>query len=203
MNVHSILRLFVPIAMLTALLLGSDCYAQGYQTSIADTWLKEASPNENHGNDKELSAKNKPTDNFRTLYLFDLSSIPPNANITRAELRLRVTGEDDSGDPVNIYRVTDSWDESTASWNNTGNDYDATTVHASFVPDDTGWVRVDISSLVQAWVCNEFANDGLMLIPTSSDKESKYTSKEWDQANRRPRLYLRSSGVNACLGALR
>ena len=84
-----------------------DAMAQGYQSSVADAWLKEAAPNENHGSDKELSAKNKPTDNFRALYLFDFSALPANANVTRADLWLRVTGEDDSGQPVNIYRVTD------------------------------------------------------------------------------------------------
>lgn len=178
----------------------STAAAQGFQNPAADTWLKEASPNENHGSDKELSAKNKATDNFRALYKFDLSSIPANANVTRAELWLRVTGEDDSGQPVNIHRVTDSWSENTANWNNTANDYDST-MSATFVPDDTGWVRVDISALVQSWVCGEFNDHGIMLIPTSADKESKYTSKEWDRGNRRPRLYLRTSGTNPCPSA--
>lgn len=196
-------RLFLRCALSVLLLLvaSTSAVGQGYQTSVADTWLKQASPNENHGGDKELSVKNKPGDNFRTLYLFDLSSIPAGANVTRAELRLRVTGEDDTGEPVSIYRVTEAWSESTANWNNAGNDYDASVVHATFVPDDTGWVRVDISSLVQSWVCGEFPNHGFMLIATSDDKESKYTSKEWDQGNRRPRLYLRSSGTNPCPGA--
>lgn len=179
----------------------SPVFAQAYQSPVADTWLKEAAPNENHGNDKELSVKNKPTDNFRTIYLFDISSIPPGANVTNAELRLRVTGEDDSGEPVNIYRVTDTWSENTANWNNTGNDYDSSVVHATFVPDRTGWERIDISSLVQSWVCGEHPNNGLMLIATSSDTESKYTSQEWDQGNRRPRLYLDSSGTNPCPSA--
>ena len=194
------LRAVVVIAGLL-LACGSPVLAQGYQTSIADTWLKQASPNENHGNDKELSVKNKPGDNFRTLYQFDLSSIPAGANVTRADLWLRVTGEDDSEEEVNIYRVTDAWSENAANWNNAGNDFDASVVHATFVPDDTGWVRVDISSLVQSWVCGEFPNHGLMLIATSDDEESKYTSKEWDQGNRQPRLYLRSSGTNPCPGA--
>ena len=60
---------------LTLSLLACEAMAQGYQTPIADTWLKEAAPNENHGNDKELSAKNKPSDNFRALYLLSLIHI--------------------------------------------------------------------------------------------------------------------------------
>lgn len=174
-----------------------NAMAQTFQNPVADTWLKEAAPNENHGSDKELSAKNKPSDNFRALYLFDLSAIPANANVTQADLWLRVSGEDDSGEPVNIHRVTDSWSENTATWNNTANDYDPA-ITASFTPDDEGWVRVDVSNLVQAWVCGESSNHGFMLIPTSSDTESKYTSKEWNPGNRRPRLYLKTSGTNPC-----
>ena len=174
-----------------------DAVAQGFQNPVADTYLKESAPNENHGGDQELSVRNNPGDNFRALLQFDLSAIPANANVTSAELRLRVTGEDDSGDPVNIHRVTDAWSENTANWSNTGNDFDAT-VYASFVPDDTGWVRIDITSLAQAWACGEFSNNGLMLIATSDDTESKYASKEWSQGNRRPRLYLRTSGTNPC-----
>ncbi|MDX1516208.1 MAG: DUF6701 domain-containing protein [Woeseiaceae bacterium] len=192
------LRALITLGLLLA---GASLHAQGYQTSVADTWLKQGSPNENHGTDKELSVKNKPGDNMRALYLFDLSSIPAGANVTRAELRLRVTGEDDSGDPVNIYRITDAWGENSANWNNTGNDYDASTIHASFVPDNEGWERIDIAPLVQSWVCGDFPNHGLMLIATSDDTESKYTSREWDQGNRRPRLYLDHSGTNPCPGA--
>ena len=190
------------LLLFTLLLLGADTVlAQAYDLPIADAWLKEAAPNENHGSDEELPVKNKPGDSFRAVYQFDFSSIPAGANVTRADLWLRVTGEDNSGEPVNIYRITDSWSENTVNWNNTGNDYDAGNVFASFTPDDEGWVRIDISPLVQAWVCGEYENQGLMLIATSNDRESKYSSKEWGQGNRRPRLYLTHSGTNPCPGA--
>ena len=184
---QSTLRLLLTLV----LLLGAESVlAQAYDSPIADAWLKEAAPNENHGDDKELPVKNKPGDNFRAVYQFDFSSIPVGANVTRADFWLRVTGEDDSGDPVNVYRITDNWSENTVNWNNTGNDYDASNVFASFTPDNEGWVRFDLIPLVQAWVCEEFENQGLMLIATSEDTESKYSSKEWNPGNRRPRLYL-------------
>ncbi len=184
------------LTMALILVIG-DARAQSYDLPIADTWLKEAAPNENHGSDEELSAKNKPSDNFRVLYQFDFSSLAPNANVTRAEIWLRVVGEDDSGDPVHVHRVTDAWTENSANWNNTGNDFDPLS-YASFTPTREGWYRIDIQPLVQAWACGEFENHGLMLIPSSSDTESKYTSKEWDRGNRRPRLYVQTSGTNPC-----
>lgn len=182
------------------LLLSGDLLAQGYQTSIEDTWLNQSAPNQTNGSDQELSARNQAGANYRALYLFDLSSIPPNTNVTRADLWLRVTNTDNSGQAVNIHRINDAWDENTANWNNTGNDFDAT-VYASFVPNSTGWERIDISPLVQSWVCGDFSNQGLMLIPTSAGIESQYTSKEWNQGNRRPRLYLDTSGTNPCPSA--
>ncbi len=178
-------------------LCSTELMAQGYQTPIADTWLEEASPNATHGNDEELRAKSQPSDDYRALYQFDFSALPPNALVTRAELWLRVTTPDSSGQPVNIYRMIEPWAENSATWNNAAGDYDPS-VHSSFTPTSAGWVRVDIQPLVQSWVCNEFVNHGLMLIPTSSGNESRYASKEWSQGNRRPRLYLRTSGTFAC-----
>jgi MSHA biogenesis protein MshQ len=169
-----------------------------WRIADADSWLKEAAPNENHGTDDELSVKNTPTDNFRTVYYFDLSDIAVGTNVTDAELRLRVTGEDDSGDPVNIYRITDSWAENSVNWANTGADYDAATIWASFVPDSEGWVRIDLTALVQAWVCSQYPNDGFMLIATSGDIESKYTSREWSSTGQRPRLRVLTSGAAIC-----
>jgi hypothetical protein len=183
---------------LLLILAGTSVMAQGYVAPTADAWLEQAAPNRNYGSDQELTVKNKAGESFRAIYLFDISSIPAGANVTLAELRLRVTDEDNSGRPVNIYRVTDTWSENTANWSNTGNDYDASTVHASFQADNQGWVTIDIRSLVQSWVCGEHPNHGLMLIATSNDTESRYTSREWSQVNRRPRLYLDSSGTNPC-----
>ncbi|HUF74410.1 MAG TPA: DUF6701 domain-containing protein [Gammaproteobacteria bacterium] len=190
---------FLSVALPVVLWLSTPtASAQGFSNAIADAWLKEAAPMENHGSDPELSIKKKPTDNFRAVYAFDLSGLAPNANITLAEVWTRITGEDDTGLPVNIYAVTDAWAEGTVNWDNTGNDYDAGTIHGSFIADAKGWAQVDITPLVQSWICGEIPDHGLMLIPTSSDNESKYSSREWGQVQQRPRLSLTVSGTNPC-----
>ncbi len=177
-----------------------DAQAQTFLGASADSYLKQAAPSENHGTDAELSIKNKPGDNFRTVFRFDLSGIPANANVTNAALRLRVTGVDDSGQPTRVYRVTDSWTENGVTWTNTGADYDSATVHGSFVPNAIGFVTVDITDLVQAWMCGQHPNHGLMLIPTSNDKESKYASRQWGTSSERPRLEIVTSGTASCGG---
>jgi len=164
-------------------------------TSSQDTYLKEKDKNKNYGDDKELPSKPKNKDNKRPLFQYDLSAIPVGATITSATARFLVRKKDDSGDPVNVFRVTDSWTETGATWNNTANDYDSSTVYGSFVPDAEGWVTVDLTILVQAWVDNDFANDGLMLISTSNDKESKFTSKEWDIIAERPWLEILTAEI--------
>lgn len=182
------------------LLLGAPAaFGQAFQNPAADTRLEEAQPATNFGSATELKVRNLSGNHIRSLFKYDLSAIPPGANVTRAEVRLRVTTADTSGDPVNVYRVTDAWTESTATWNNTGSDFDAATIYGSFVPDSTGWVWVDIMPLVQSWVCGHFANEGFMLVATSGGVESTYSSREWGNQGHRPRLYVQSSGTNPCI----
>ncbi len=185
-------------ALLANLAMTPCAFGQGFRDSIADAWLKELAPLENHGTDAELPIKNKPTDNFRAVFRFDFSGVPVNANVTEAEAWFRITGEDDSGLPVNIHRVTESWAEGSVTWSSTGNDYDPLIV-GSFVADNKGWAKIDISELVQAWICGAFQDYGVMLIPTSDDTESKYSSREWSNQGQRPRLKFNYSGTNPCV----
>jgi len=195
-------RRLVPAAWLGVVLwlvaATSPSLAQGFVDAVADAWLEEAAPTQNYGSDRELSIRANAGERFRAVLRFDLTGLAPNANITAAEAWFRVVDPDDSGQPVNIYAVTDGWSEGSVNWSNTGNAYDATTVHGTFVPDLAGWATADITALVQAWVCGEIADHGIALIPTSADGESKYTSREWPSHGQRPRLRITSSGTNPC-----
>ena len=128
---------------------------------------------------------NKAGDSFRCVYHFDLSSIPGGSTIDSATAWFYVTGAD-SGGPVEVYRITASWASCCVNWTNTGSAYDSATVHGTFSPSATGWVSVDLTSLVQGWVDGTWPNHGVMFISTSTDTESKYTSKEWSTASERP-----------------
>jgi hypothetical protein len=172
--------------------------AQGFVDSIADAWLEEGDPLSNHGTDTELSAMTAPGASLRALYRFDLSGLAPNANVTEALAWFRVTDVDATGLPIDIFAVTDTWSEGTVNWSNTGNDYDASSVHGSFVADATGWSTVDITPLVQSWVCGEIDDHGIMLIPQSSNTESRFTSREYAVQGIRSRLRVTVSGTNPC-----
>ncbi len=187
-------RVFLVAAMLSAT---NTVSAQAFDDAIADTYISEAAPGQNFGSAAELPAKNQSTDHLRVLYQFDFAAIPVGARITQANLWLRVTVADESGDPVRIHRVTSAWSEATATWNSVADQYDPA-VSVSFVPDKEGWAKIDILPLVQSWVCGTFSNHGLMLIPTSANVESRYSSRDWNPAENRPRLYLRHSGMAVC-----
>jgi hypothetical protein len=149
-----------------------------------DSWLKEAAPNDNFGTEKELSSKTKPGDNERAVLRFNLSPIPPKARIQSAIATFRVTTPDPS--PVHVFRITDAWTESGVNWGNTGNDFDFTTIQGAFTPDeDDAFVTVDLTPLVQAWVCGT-PNHGIILIPTSTDVQSKIHSRNMDIPSFRP-----------------
>ena len=184
-----------------ALIVTGPVHAQGFVDAIADAWLEQASPASNNGTDNELELKTKPGESFRAVLKYDLSGVAANANVTQAEAWFRVRDTDASGLPINIYAVTDNWTEGTVNWSNTGNDYDAGSLYGSFLASTEGWVTVDITPLVQAWVCGETDDYGIMLIATSNDTESRFTSREWSNQGQRPRLKLTTSGTNPCTDA--
>jgi hypothetical protein len=151
-----------------------------------DSWLKEAAPFDNFGSEKELPVKNKRGDSERAVFRFDLSGIPANSKIDAATATFRVTTPDTS--PINIYRITDDWTEFGVNWRNTAKDFDKSTIHGSFRPyRDDAFVSVDLTPLVQAWVCGT-PNQGVMFIATSKDKQSKYHSKNIDNSSYRPSM---------------
>jgi hypothetical protein len=72
------------------------------------------------------------------------------------------------------------------NWGNTGTAFDATTIQGAFTPDvDDAFVTVDLTPLVQTWVCGT-PNHGIMLIPTSTDVQSKIHSRNMDIPSFRP-----------------
>jgi hypothetical protein len=150
-----------------------------------DTYLKEKERNKNFGNQDRLPVKTKSRDSKRALYHFDLSSVPAGATILSATVHFWV--ERESKDDVFVHRVTDSWTEYGATWNNTAGDFDPDP-EARFEPSqEHEYVSVDITSVAQEWVNGSVPNHGLMLIG-EGDKESRFGSRERKKSNERPFL---------------
>lgn len=158
-------------------------------TAVADAWVDEDDKSKNHGTDAVLKNKREGGKDKRSVFLFDLSSVPADLDVATASFWLYVKSKDDSGDPVNIHRIVVAWAENTVNWFTVGDagEYDDTLVHASFVPNQDGFLSVDIAPLVRQWLTGKIPNNGIVLLSTSNKKESQYASRQ-EAASIWPRL---------------
>ncbi|MDH3197154.1 MAG: DNRLRE domain-containing protein, partial [Candidatus Krumholzibacteria bacterium] len=156
----------------------------------ADTWLKEQAPAEVHGADPELFVETAPGARCHAFLHFDFSSVPAGATIAGATLQLTVTDNDPTGLPIRIYRATDVWDEATATWADTGLDYDAGTVYGTAQTATHGHVFADVTTLAQEWSDVVHPNQGLALVASSTGELSKVASREMGVVGAEPLLMV-------------
>ncbi|MGD2166332.1 MAG: DNRLRE domain-containing protein [Anaerolineae bacterium] len=136
--------------------------------STADATLRSWMPGTNFGGEDVLEVSHEWIDastarEAATLVRFNLSSLPSDAVIDNASLRLYL--EDARGDsPVGIgaYYVTSAWDESTVTWS-ASPETEAVGVTASIDASVGSYKTWDITSFAQSWVGDESSNHGVLL----------------------------------------
>ena len=155
-----------------------------------DTFINEAAPSSSFGGDAELHVENVASGNRRTMYRFDLSSIATGTRVASASLRLYVIANDNQGE-VNIHSITTAWTEGSATWNTMSTKFDKQ-VFGSISPQANAgvWVSVNLTGLAQSWINDAATNHGIMLLATSNNIASRYTSKEYGNTSLRPYLQL-------------
>jgi uncharacterized repeat protein (TIGR01451 family) len=155
-----------------------------------DTYLTSAETGRNYGTCTWLQTT-AGTENI--LMKFDLSSIPSNAAITSAVLKLKKSGGPKWDQTVNIYRVTNTWTQGikcnssatpnwkvrtgSTSWTTPGGEFNNTVMASSVVGATDTWYAWNVQSLVQGWVNNTYANQGLMLRMANGNSVT-FSSKE-------------------------
>jgi hypothetical protein len=186
-----------------ALFLSLKTFSQSTQTvdftATKDAYIRGKSGGDqakSFGDCNDLRVKGKADDLKRSLIQFDISSIPSNAYIESAELRLNSL--DDKDMTVSVFEIgsTNSWDESSscggtssANWNTrsgasswtapgvVGNNYNDGTPIATITANYKGIQSWFITSLVQDWVSGFKTNNGVMLgCNDGNEDESKYES---------------------------
>jgi hypothetical protein len=98
----------------------------------------------------------------KALVQFDLSSLPPNIEITAAKLVLRRSNASNTGPTftLNLRDVTSSWLENSVTWNNmTG----IGGVVASIVDDEFMNSEIEITTKVVDWYQGNSTNNGLLI----------------------------------------
>lgn len=112
----------------------------------------------------------------RSLFYFNLSSIPANSTIQSAKLSLYgYEGDADSNYGSNeslIQRITSAWNPATVTWNTQPN---SDTVHETILPKSTGYyqdyLNINVTSLIKDLYNNQDTFKGLMI---KLDTESLY-----------------------------
>lgn len=139
--------------------------------AVADTTVVEAVPHTNYGGISELwtgyvELGHMPPQRVRTLVRFDLSDVTvPIDTITRAYLRLyhmRSYDWPSEWRTVSTHRVSSPWSEHDTTWEtqpSSAEPYGTVGArHGSY-----GWIELDVSYLVRAWVRGIYQNHGILI----------------------------------------
>ena len=149
----------------------------------ADTYVSNLSPDTNYGTASTLYSD---ADNFITYIKFDLPAGLTAEDIISATLRLKI--DTPSERYQFFFRVTESWDENTTTWNTRpefATDWEITDSY----PDTDGaqTVYTDITPIVKAWL--NTANYGLATRCNEPGATIIY-SREHSYSTRHPKLIL-------------
>jgi hypothetical protein len=105
----------------------------------------------------------------RGLVKFDLSVLPPEAQITAAELwaYYDVCSIDCAEMTVTVHRLLESWTEDTAIWSDLNDASGAAVIATATIPEGRDrleqWFSWDVTPLAQAWAKERVPNHGLAL----------------------------------------
>ncbi len=103
---------------------------------------------------------------FDVLTKFDISSIPPDAYIYSAKLKLYYyewIDNDPTGYILRLYRATSDWDENTATWDTRPSNASQLTAY-KIVPSSAGrWLVWDVTDDVKSFVSGQLDNYGWVL----------------------------------------
>ncbi|EKD96075.1 MAG: Fibronectin type III protein [uncultured bacterium] len=124
------------------------------------------------------------SDDIRRSYVkFDISSIPDNATVNSAKLRLNQKSHTltDNAVTIDIIRLIGDWSETGVKWSNKPGNY-APTVSKSVTKSAT-WVEWTITNTVKGWVDGTYPNKGLEISGKnlSSDYLLTFSSREGDK----------------------
>jgi len=153
----------------------------------------------------------------RCLLFWDLSALPSDITVQRADVELyRYEAGAENAMPISLYRMTRAWTEGTGldfwpdpsyvpdgatwalagpgtSWTTPGGDFETTPISSiALAPGmEHGWIALDATAAVRAWVQGGAPNHGLLLRPEGGDYTYHYFySREHSEPDLRPRLVV-------------
>ncbi len=173
-----------------------------------DSWILQASPNQNKGKDGNLHAQGLSGKLRRTLVQFDLSSIPPSSCVSSAMLRLTLTKVPATSRIYNVHRVLASWTAGTGvtnsgvtwnwrdgvlPWDTAGGDFAAAPTAATPTGRIKGvTLQWNVTADVAAFVAGTAVNNGWLIRDANEGTggEFAFASRENGAAAKRPQLVV-------------
>ena len=180
-------------ALLAMLLFAIARLGFGQAPPTDDSFTISADKTETNGS-ALLLAVEKGSD---TYIRFNLETLPPNATITKATLRLYVDAFATPGS-FDVYQVNSAWSEATLDYQNapapgvsaTGGKPVAITASSL-----NQFILIDITTLVQSWADGKYPNDGVVLALTTTGGAFSFDSKENDFTSHHPELEIVLGGT--------
>jgi hypothetical protein len=159
-----------------------------------DSGIESLYPNNNYGNLTYCAVGNNATTIVRTYIKFDLSTVPGDAVVVDADLKLYQWGTFGTANfTIALYNVTSAWDESTITWNL----QPTCSIDAEITSDITAaiaWKSWDIDTLVQTWLDGSITNYGVVLKDTDEASVNTlayfWTSDYTADTTKRPELVI-------------
>jgi len=156
------------------------------------------------GSDDGIRISGRDGGTERPVVRFDLQEyIPTNSHIVSAKLSLYAWSRRTLyGMRVSAFGVRRPWDVTAATWNSAtsleawavpgcsgiGSDRQGDAVDSRFVYFTNQFYDWDITPLVQTWVNDPGANNGLLLIGRDVEQEVRFRASEWRVPEQRPKL---------------
>ena len=107
------------------------------------------------------------SDYYRGYLQFDLSTVPADARLEDADLRLYQHDSEGSGNfQIGLHRVTSNWQENTITHNLQPTSSSETEALITVYTGSTTWRNWDIDNLVQGWLDGSITNQGMVLKST-------------------------------------
>jgi hypothetical protein len=169
------------------------CDTTNIITAFANVEIHSFNPDTNYsGLSSVVSGQLGNGETRRALYRFNLSSIPTNAIVTSASVKVTVTQvPNHGGAPTSIFdlrRILRDWSAGTVTWNtpwqgpgiSDSTDVSSTASASVFVADFGDYTFTNAPSLigdVQLWISNSSANFGWLLI--SQDEVTAKTARHF------------------------
>jgi hypothetical protein len=192
------MRKFVQFAMLSSASLLSPVAVLAQAPPAYDTFSYSAQPSKNFGAYPILLVQKGATSYLQ----FNLSAFPANATVSKALLRVYVDSVGQAG-TLDAYEIDSPWTESQLTANNapvvgpsaTGGNPVSITL-ASYGQ----FLLLDVTQLVQKWLADTVANNGLALAVAGNAGVFSFDSKESILTSHEPELLVELNGLPGAQG---